>query len=245
MARWKIRVEYNGGPFSGWQRQDDRATVQGELEAAIFRFSGEEVLVQGAGRTDAGVHATNQAAHFDLERDFPALKIREALNAHLRQVPISVLEVEAVEDDFNARFDALSRAYIYRLLNRRAPPALDKGRVWHVKVPLDVALMDDAAKVLLGQHDFSSFRAAECQAKSPVKTLDRLDVVEEDGEIRFHVGAKSFLHHQVRNFVGSLKLVGEGKWTKADLKSALEACDRAAGGPTAPAQGLYLTEVNY
>ncbi|MEQ9608314.1 MAG: tRNA pseudouridine(38-40) synthase TruA [Kiloniellaceae bacterium] len=245
MTRYKIIVEYDGGGFVGWQRQDNGPSVQAALEEAVFRFCGERVLVEGAGRTDAGVHALGQAAHFDLEKDTTADTVMKAVNFHLKPAPVAVLSAEEVAGDFHARFSAIRRSYLYRLVNRRAPLALERGRAWFVPQPLDAAAMHAAAQLLVGHHDFTSFRASECQAKSPVKTLDVLSVQRGGEFIEVRAEARSFLHHQVRNFVGSLKLVGEGKWSAADLKAALEARDRAAAGPTAPPAGLYLTEVGY
>ena len=245
MTRYKITVEYDGGPFVGWQRQDNGPSVQAALEEAVFGFCGERVLVEGAGRTDAGVHALGQVAHFDLAKETTADTVMKAVNFHLKPTPVAVLAAEAVPDDFHARFSAVKRAYLYRIVNRRAPLALERGRAWFVPQPLDAAAMHAAAQVLVGHHDFTSFRDTECQAKSPVKTLDLLSVQRAGALIEIRAAARSFLHHQVRNFVGSLKLVGEGRWTADDLKAALEARDRAAAGPTAPAAGLYLTEVDY
>ncbi len=245
MPRYRITVEYDGSPFVGWQRQDNGPSVQQALEEAVFAMTGEEVRVHGAGRTDAGVHALGQVAHFDISRHFPPHRIRDGLNHHLRPAPVVVLEAREVDADFHARFSAVKRHYLYRILNRRSPPALDRGRVWHVPRPLDAGVMHEAAQVLVGRHDFTTFRAAQCQADSPVKTLDRIAVVREEDEIRITVSARSFLHNQVRSFAGSLKLVGEGKWTAGDLRAALEACDRSACGPVAPPEGLYLTAVDY
>lgn len=245
MPRYKIIVEYEGSGFVGWQRQDNGLGVQEVLESAAQAFSGEPVTVHGAGRTDAGVHALGQAAHLDLSGDWAADKVRDALNALVRPHPVAVLSCARVDEEFHARFSAVERGYLYRVLNRRAPAALERGHVWWTPRPLDVAAMAEAAPVLLGKHDFSSFRAVQCQAKSPVKTLDVLDVTQAADEIHFRVRARSFLHHQVRNIVGTLALVGEGKWSTPDLKQALEARDRTAGGPTAPADGLYLTDVVY
>lgn len=245
MTRYKITIEYDGGGFVGWQRQDNGPSVQAALEQAIFGFCGERVLVEGAGRTDAGVHALGQVAHFDLAKETTADTVMKAVNFHLKPAPVAVLAAEAVAGDFHARFSAVKRAYLYRIVNRRAPLALERGRAWFVPQPLDAMAMHDAAQLLVGHHDFTSFRASECQAKSPVKTLDLL-AVQRCGElIEVRAAARSFLHHQVRNFVGSLKLVGEGRWTAGDLKAVLEARARAAAGPTAPAAGLYLTEVGY
>jgi len=245
MARYKITIEYDGGPFVGWQRQDNGLGVQQVIEDAIEKFSGESVLVQGAGRTDAGVHALAQVAHFDLSRDWETDTIRDALNAHLKRQLVSILDASQVDPEFNARFDARERGYLYRITNRRAPLAIDRDHAWWVPVPLDVPAMHDAAQLLLGKHDFSTFRASACQATSPVKTLDALDVTLDGSDIRVTTRARSFLYHQVRNMVGTLKLVGEGKWSPADIKRAFEACDRREGGPTAPAHALYLTHVGY
>jgi len=245
MTRYRITLEYDGGGFVGWQRQENGPSIQAALEEAIAGFCGEAVTVHGAGRTDAGVHALGQVAHFDLAKETDAQTVREALNAHLRPDPIAVLEAVVADREFHARFDAIERRYRYRILNRRAQPTLDRGRVWHVVVPLDAGAMHDAAQALIGKHDFSSFRAAECQAKSPVKTLDELRVTREGEEVRIAARAQSFLHHQVRNFAGTLKLVGEGKWDRAGVASALAARDRSAAGPTAPADGLYLVNIHY
>lgn len=245
MIRWRITVEYDGTGFVGWQRQDNGPSIQEALETAIERFSGETPRVFGAGRTDAGVHASGQVAHFDLEKPARADTVADALNAHLRPDPIAVLDATAVEPDFDARLSARERAYLYRIVNRRAPLTTDRDRAWLVQTPLDTEAMNEAAARLLGNHDFSTFRASLCQARSPVKTLEVLDVAREEEEIRIQARARSFLHHQVRNIVGTLKLVGEGKWTADDVSAALEARDRRKGGPTAPARGLYLTDVLY
>ncbi|MDP4795938.1 MAG: tRNA pseudouridine(38-40) synthase TruA [Rhodospirillales bacterium] len=245
MPRYKLTVEYDGGPFLGWQRQGEGLTVQMVLEQAAFGLCGTETLVQGAGRTDSGVHALAQVAHVDFDKDYPAETVRDALNYHMRPHPVSILHAMVVDDDFHARFSATGRAYLYRILNRRSPPAVDFGRVWWVAAPLDAGLMHEAAQSLLGNHDFSTFRAADCQAKSPVKTLDRLDVSRAGEEIHIVCEARSFLYHQVRNFTGTLQLVGSGKWRPRDVAAALAKCDRAAGGPTAPPEGLYLTRVRY
>ena len=247
--RYKITIEYDGTNILGWQRQLDGPSVQEYLEKALSYLSddGKEIPVQGAGRTDAGVHALAQVAHFDLEREIADWKLRDALNFHLREqeAPVVVLDVEEVDENFNARFSAKGRGYIYRILNRRSPAVLEKDRVWWVPVDLDIGKMQEGAKYLLGHHDFSSFRAAACQAKSPIKTLDKLDISQRGEEIIFEVEAKSFLHHQVRNMVGTLKLVGDGHLTPQDVKRILEAKDRKAAGPTAPACGLYLSKVWY
>ncbi len=245
MTRYKLTLEYDGAGFVGWQRQDNGPSVQAALEAAVAGFCGEAVTAQGAGRTDAGVHALGQVAHIDLAKETDADTVRDALNAHLKPAAVAVLAAQVVDDDFHARFSALERAYRYRIVNRRAPLALDRGRAWFVPQPLDAAAMQAAASALIGKHDFTSFRASQCQAKSPVKTLDVLDVSRDGQELRIEARARSFLHHQVRNMVGTLKLVGEGKWTRAEVARALEARDRAAAGPTAPADGLYLVSVGY
>ena len=245
MTRFKLTVEYDGGRFVGWQRQKNGPSVQQALEQAVMRFAGETVTVHGGGRTDAGVHARGQVAHFDLARPSAPAQVRDALNHHLRPLPVVVLAAEAVGDDFDARFSATGRAYLYRILLRRAPPALDRGRAWWVPVALDADAMAAAARLLVGRHDFTSFRASKCQATSPVKTLDVLVPRRVDGGIEVVAEARSFLHHQVRNMVGSLKLVGEGKWGVDDMAAALAARDRARAGPTAPAEGLYLTAIRY
>jgi tRNA pseudouridine38-40 synthase len=245
MTRWKITIEYDGAGFVGWQRQENGLAVQQVLEEAIEKFAQERATLFAAGRTDSGVHALAQVAHFDLEKDTDAATVRDALNYHCKPHAVAVLTTEAVDASFHARFSATSRHYLYRILARRAPPALDIGRVWHVPVPLDAEAMHLAARVLVGRHDFSSFRAAECQADSPVKTLDVLDVRRAGGEIHLIASARSFLHNQVRILTGTLKLVGEGKWSADDVKRALEAQDRAAAGPTAPPEGLYLTRIDY
>jgi tRNA pseudouridine38-40 synthase len=245
VTRWKIIIEYDGGPFVGWQRQDNGPSVQGALEEAVRGFSGERVTVHGAGRTDSGVHALGQTAHFDLARDTEADTVRDALNFHLKPNPVAVLRAEAVDDDFHARFSATRRHYLYRILNRRPPPTLETGRVWHVAAPLDAGAMHAAAQRLTGNHDFTSFRATACQADSPVKTLEKLAVSQAGEEVHITAIARSFLHHQVRNMAGTLKLVGEGKWSADDVAAALAASDRSQAGPTAPAEGLYLTRVDY
>jgi tRNA pseudouridine38-40 synthase len=245
MPRYRLIVEYDGTGFVGWQRQDNAASVQGTLEEAIFKMTGEVSTVTGAGRTDAGVHALAQSAHFDLAKDFAADKIRDGLNHFLRPVSVAVIAAGVAAPDFHARFSAVGRHYFYRVLCRRAPPVLEKNRVWHVMRDLDAGAMHAGAQALLGQHDFTTFRAAECQAKSPVKTLDRLDVRRAGDEVHVEASARSFLHNQVRSIVGSLKLVGEGKWQPRDMKRALEAADRSACGPVAPPDGLYLAAVDY
>ena len=245
MPRYKLTIEYDGTPFAGWQYQNDSATVQGALMAAFAALSGEQVAVQGAGRTDAGVHALGQVAHVDLARDWRVDTIRDALNAHLRPHPVAVLSAEKVADDFDARFSAVKRHYLYRIVNRRADLALDRTRAWRLPRRLDAAAMHAAAQRLIGKHDFTTFRAAECQAKSPEKTLDRLDVERDGDEVRVLVSARSFLHTQVRSMVGSLALVGDGKWSADDLGAALAARSRAACGEVAPPEGLYLVSVDY
>jgi tRNA pseudouridine38-40 synthase len=245
VTRFKLTVEYDGTPFVGWQRQDNGMSVQQALEEAVFKTCAETTTVQGAGRTDAGVHASGQVAHVDVEKEFAAEKLMAALNFHLRPWPVAVIAAEVAAPDFHARFSASGRAYLYRILNRRAPLTLDDNRAWLVNAPLDAAAMHDAAQVLVGKHDFSTFRASLCQAQSPVKTLTRLSVSRAGAEIDIIAEARSFLHHQVRNIVGTLRLVGEGKWSTGDVRAALDARDRARGGPTAPPQGLYLTGVRY
>jgi tRNA pseudouridine38-40 synthase len=245
MPRYKLTLEYDGTPFVGWQLQENGPSVQGRLAAAITAFSGEESVPRGAGRTDAGVHALGQVAHIDLVKAWAVDKVRDALNAQLRPEPISVLSCEQVSEAFDARFSAKARQYLYRIANRRSPLALDRNRAWHVIYPLDAAAMQEAAQNLVGHHDFSTFRSAECQAASPVKTLDRLDVTREGDEIGIEASARSFLHNQVRSMVGSLKLVGEGRWTARELEQALAARDRSACGPGAPPHGLYLAKVDY
>jgi len=245
MPRYRVTVEYDGTPFSGWQRQAAQPSVQQALEEAIEGFSGERVTTQAAGRTDSGVHALGQVAHFDLEKEWDPFRIGEALNYHLRPHPVSIVAVEAVDETFEARFSAKTRHYEYRILNRRARPALEFQRVWHVPMPLDADAMHEAGQLILGQHDFTTFRAAECQAKSPVKSLDRLDVTREGEHVVIRVAARSFLHHQVRSFAGSLKLVGEGKWAPAEMRAALDARDRSRCGALAPPYGLYLVRVDY
>lgn len=245
MPRYRLLVEYDGRPFRGWQRQADGPTVQAALEEAVRRFVGVPVPVSGAGRTDSGVHALGQVAHVDLPRAYPADTVRDAINAHLRPEPVAVLAAEPVPETFDARFSAISRRYRYEIVNRRPPLALDAGRAWQVPRPLDAAAMNRAAQVLLGRHDFTTFRAAQCQAKSPVRTLDALEVARVGERIAVTARARSFLHNQVRSMVGSLVLVGEGRWGAGDLAAALAARDRAACGPVAPPDGLYLVAVEY
>jgi len=245
VPRYKLTIEYDGTGLVGWQRQPSGVSVQASLESAIEKFCGERVTVHGAGRTDAGVHALAQCAHVDLAREHDPDTIRGALNHHLRPAPISVLAVEPAAAEFDARRSAIARVYRYRILNRRSPPMLDRMRVWHVPPPLDLAAMQEGARHLIGRHDFSTFRDSLCQARSPLKTLDALEVMRIGDEIHIKARARSFLHHQVRNMAGTLKLVGLGQWSPEDVAAALEKRDRRAGGPTAPAEGLYLVAVEY
>ncbi|MEA2904036.1 MAG: tRNA pseudouridine38-40 synthase [Alphaproteobacteria bacterium] len=245
MPRYKLTIEYDGTPFVGWQAQETGASVQGALAAALEAFCGERVKVSGAGRTDAGVHALGQVAHVDLARAWDADTVRDAVNAHLRPWPIAVLGAQAVPDTFDARFSATKRHYRYRIVNRRADLALERARAWRLPRRLDEAAMHAAAQRLVGRHDFTTFRDAQCQAKSPVKTLDRLDAVRDGEEVRIEASARSFLHSQVRSMVGALVAVGEGRWSADDLSVALAACDRSACAPVAPPQGLYLVRVDY
>jgi tRNA pseudouridine38-40 synthase len=245
MPRYKLTIEYDGTPFAGWQRQINGRSVQQVVEKAIEGFAGHAVRIHCAGRTDAGVHATHQVAHADLEKEWRTDTVRDATNAHLKSEPVSVLAAEIVPDGFHARTSARRRYYLYRILNRRSPPSLDLNRVWHVPWPLDADAMHAAAQVLVGRHDFTTFRAAECQAKSPVKTLDRLDVERSGDEITLKASARSFLHHQVRSMVGTIMLAGAQRWTLEDVRQALDAKDRTRCGPMAPACGLYLVGVDY
>jgi tRNA pseudouridine38-40 synthase len=245
MNRWKLTVEYDGGDFVGWQRQDNGPSVQQSLEEAVERLAGETVRVHGAGRTDAGVHALGQVAHFDVEKNLTERAIRDGLNHHMRPAAITVLKAEPVSQDFHARVSAVERGYVYRIINRRTPLALDRGRAWQTGRPLDAEAMNEAARVLIGRHDFTTFRASMCQANSPVKTLDVLTVVRIGEEIRITARARSFLHHQIRNITGTLVQVGEGRWSVDRVREALEARDRSMGGPTAPPDGLYFTDVVY
>jgi tRNA pseudouridine38-40 synthase len=245
MPRYKLTIEYDGAPFCGWQIQADQVTVQGVLTKAVEALSGDKTLVQGAGRTDAGVHARAQVAHVDLTKEWETDTVRDGLNAHLRPHPVAILVAERVTDDFNARMSAVKRHYLYRIINRRADLSLDRGHAWRVARPLDVAAMQAAAQRLVGKHDFTTFRSTECQAKSPVKTLDRLDVERDGDAVNVRASARSFLHNQVRSMVGSLVYVGEGKWSVEDLSRALEARDRTACGLVAPPDGLYLMKVDY
>jgi tRNA pseudouridine38-40 synthase len=246
MIRYKIILEYEGTPFVGWQFQTEGLSVQAVVEEAILKFSSEKVRIESAGRTDAGVHAQGQVAHFDLSKLLKPYKIREGLNFYLRPYPVVILSCEIVDMKFHARFSAIKRAYRYIILNRKAPPALEKKRVWWVPKPLDVETMNKAAQYFVGQHDFTSFRAAGCQASSPIRTLEYFKVKSaSEDQVWFEVEARSFLHHQVRNMVGSLKWVGEGKWKAEDLLNALQKKTRAAAGPTAPPEGLYFLKAVY
>jgi tRNA pseudouridine38-40 synthase len=245
MPRYKLTIEYDGTPFCGWQLQADAPTVQGALEAAVLAMSGEEVRVHGSGRTDAGVHALGQVAHCDIAKPFPPGRLRDGLNAHLRPHPIAVLAAEIVPGTFQARFSAKKRHYLYRIRNVRANLALDIGRVWRVPRALDAVAMHQAAQRLIGKHDFTTFRDTECQAKSPDKTLDQLDVIRDGDAVNIVTSARSFLHSQVRSMVGSLVWVGEGRWSADDLAAALAARNRSACGPVAPPEGLYLVHVEY
>lgn len=245
MPRYKLIVEYDGAPFCGWQTQADQITVQGVLTTAVEALSGEKILVQGAGRTDAGVHARGQVAHVDFAKDWDTDTVRDGLNAHLRPHPVAVLSAERVADDFNARMSAVKRHYLYRIVNRRPDLTFDLKYAWRVARPLDAAAMHEAAQRLVGNHDFTTFRSTECQANSPVKTLDQLDVEREGVDVLVHTSARSFLHNQVRSMVGSLVMVGAGNWSADDLSQALAARDRTACGQVAPPDGLYLMKVDY
>lgn len=249
MPRYKLTLEYDGAAFVGWQRQINGLSVQQALEEATQRYCSTRPVAHAAGRTDSGVHALGQVAHIDLERDDRPEKVRNAINAHLRPLPVAVICAEAVEDTFHARFSAQERSYIYRILCRRAHPVLEQGKVWWLSRPLDAQAMHEAGQILVGSHDFTSFRATECQSRSPVKTLDELTVtrtpVPEGELVEIFVRARSFLHHQVRNMVGTLALVGSGKWSAEDVDKALQARTRSSAGPTAPACGLYFLRVRY
>ena len=245
MTRWRLTIEYDGGPFMGWQRQEHGPSVQQTLEEAIHRMTGELAAVHAAGRTDAGVHALAMSAHVDIAKHLTEHRLREGLNALVRPQPVSVTTVERVRDDWHARFSCVGRRYLYRILNRRAPPALDRGNVWHIAAPLDAEAMKRGAAMLVGRHDFTTFRSVHCQSESPVKTLDRLDVRRAGDAIEIEAAARSFLHHQVRSMVGCLQLVGRGKWSAADLKAALDARDRSALGLNAPPDGLYFAAALY
>lgn len=245
MTRWKLTVEYDGGPFFGWQRQGEDPTVQLALERAINTMTGEQVTVHAAGRTDAGVHALAMAAHVDIAREVTPHRLREGINALVRPDPVAVLEVEPVTDDWHARFSCSGRRYLYRILTRRPPPVLDRGRVWHIGRAMDVEAMREAAGHLIGTHDFTTFRSVHCQSASPVKTLDSLTVEPAGEELHIRAAARSFLHHQVRSISGCLAMVGTGQWSPLDMKAALEAKDRNALGLNAPPQGLYFVGASY
>ena len=248
LTRWKLTIEYDGRSFSGWQLQDNAPSVQGALEQAIQKFCQQDIRVQAAGRTDAGVHARGQVAHFDLDygdRKLSGFDMLKAINAHMLGHNVAVVAAEPVAPDFHARFHATNKYYLYCIINRPAKLALEEGFAWHARKSLDAALMHDAAQLLIGTHDFTTFRAIDCQAKSPVRSLSRLDVRRDGDLIEIAAEGRSFLHHQVRNIVGTLSMVGQHKWTKADVQTALDAQDRTKGGPTAPSQGLYLMRVDY
>jgi tRNA pseudouridine38-40 synthase len=247
MPRYRLGIEYDGGSYAGWQRQAGQHSVQAAIEQAIFAFCAETITLRGAGRTDAGVHATGQVAHVDLARDWPDDTVRDAVNAHLQIAGerVAIIAAARVADDFDARFSATARHYLYRIVNRRAPLALERGHAWWVARPLDADAMHAAAQAILGRHDFTTFRSVQCQANSPLRTLDRFDVARADAAIEIRASARSFLHNQVRSMVGSLKRVGEGAWSPADMRAALDARDRKACGPVAPPDGLYLVGVDY
>jgi tRNA pseudouridine38-40 synthase len=245
MPRFKLILEYDGAPFVGWQRQENGLSVQEALEGALFAMTAERVTAHGAGRTDAGVHAWGQVAHVDLERDWAPFRLSEGLNALLRPHPVAVLRAERVADDFEARYSAMARHYLYRIVNRRAPLTFGRGQAWRVKPRLDAEAMHAAALVLLGRHDFSTFRDSQCQANSPIRTLDRVDVRRDGDEVLFEASARSFLHRQVRSMVGTLVEVGTGRWSASNFKAAFEAADRSRCGPVAPPHGLYLVRVDY
>jgi tRNA pseudouridine38-40 synthase len=245
MPRYKLTIEYDGRPFVGWQIQDNGPTVQAALEAAVLAFSGERVISRGAGRTDAGVHALGQVAHVDLSKEWEVDTVRDAINAHLRPQPVAVIAAERADEAFDARFSATQRHYLYRIINRRADLTFERGRAWRVAKPLNAGGMHQAAQRLVGQHDFTTFRHVDCQAKSPIKTLDQLDVNRVKDDIHVKASARSFLHTQVRSMVGALVAVGEGRWTADDVSTALQARDRAVCAPVAPAEGLYLVRVDY
>lgn len=245
MTRFRLTVEYDGRPFMGWQRQAHGPSVQEAIEDAARAITGEEIVLHAAGRTDAGVHAEAMAAHLDVEKALTAFRLMEGINAKLRPWPIAILDCAEVAEDWHARFSCIGRRYLYRIVNRRAPLALDKGRAWRVPQPLDSDAMHEAAQLLVGHHDFTTFRSIHCQSASPVKTLDSLDVRRFGEEIEIAAAARSFLHHQVRSMVGCLMMVGRGQWSAADLKAALEAKDRTALGFNAPPDGLYFIEARY
>lgn len=245
MTRWRLTIEYDGAPFVGWQRQALGESVQGVVERAIGQMTGEAVTVHAAGRTDAGVHALAMEAHVDIAKPLTDHRLREGMNALVRPHPVSVLEVGQVADDWHARFSCTGRRYLYRILNHRAPPALLRGKVWHIGAPLDLDAMNEGASKLLGSHDFTTFRSVHCQSASPVKTLDELDVERVGDVIHIRAAARSFLHHQVRSMVGCLGMVGRGQWTPRDISTALAARDRAALGLNAPPEGLYFVSASY
>lgn len=245
MPRYRLTIEYDGQPYKGFQAQETLPSVQGSIERAVKSFSGQTLRLQAAGRTDTGVHATGQVIHIDLEREWRPEVVRDALNAHLMPEPIAIIDAQVAEGDWHARFSATERRYIYRILNRKSPPALDRGKVWHMKKPLDAQAMHDAAQVLIGNHDFTTFRHMQCQAKSPIKTMDVARVWREGEQVLLEFASRSFLHRQVRSMTGTLAEVGIGRWSAADVKAALEARDRKACGPVAPADGLYLVGVKY
>ena len=249
MPRYALKIEYDGAPFVGWQRQQSQVSVQGSIEKALSNLENKEHAITGAGRTDAGVHAKCQVAHCDLEKEWEPFRLSEALNFHLRPLPIAVIDCALVDKDWHARFSALERKYLFRLLVRRAPSTHEAGLVWQIGHSLDLSKMIEASKYLLGKHDFTTFRSSICQAKSPIKTLDEIKIDRIKGwsgdEFRFQLRARSFLHNQVRSFVGTLERVGAGSWDPVDVKKALEAKDRSACGPVSPPHGLYLTDVVY
>ncbi|MBT8153934.1 tRNA pseudouridine(38-40) synthase TruA [Epibacterium ulvae] len=249
MPRYALKVEYHGAPFAGWQRQKDQPSVQGAIEAALAKLERRDHTIAAAGRTDTGVHGLGQVAHCDMEKNWDPFRLSEALNFHLKPNPVSIVDCAQVDGDWHARFSAIERQYLFRILMRRAPATHDAGQVWQINHQLDIDAMQDAANHLLGLHDFTTFRSSICQAQSPVKTLDELRIESVDGfsgpEVHFHVRARSFLHNQVRSFVGTLERVGAGTWSPLDVKEALEACDRAACGPVCPGHGLYLARVGY
>ena len=248
LKRWKITIEYDGTDFSGWQRQEHAPSIQEAIETAITKFCQQDIIIHAAGRTDAGVHAAGQVAHFDLdygERSLSGFELLKAINAHLMPHPISIVKAEEVDTEFHSRYSATNKMYRYLILNRAAPPTFQKNQVWHFKRPLNADKMHEAAQCLIGHHDFTTFRDSQCQAKSPMKTLDRLDIHRDGDMVVMEAEARSFLHHQIRNFAGTLSLIGEEKWTKEDLMNALNSKDRTKGGMTAPASGLYLFRVDF
>jgi len=245
MPRYKLIIEYDGTPFAGWQMQANAPSVQERMQEAIAAFCGERFIPRGAGRTDSGVHALGQVAHIDLAKDWPPETVLRAVNFHLKPAPVAILACERVDESFDARFSAKARHYRYRIVNRAAPLVIDRDHAWRTWPLLDATAMAEAAAHLIGRHDFTTFRAAQCQSKSPIKTLDVLSVEQSGEEIAIRASARSFLHHQVRSMVGSLKLVGEGKWSAQDMRLALDARDRTRCGPMAPGSGLYLVRVDY